>query len=135
MTKFIALTFLFTLFFGQNTSFAVAPDELTVIIETAIRNGNAQNLAQYFNTNLQLRIDGKSNVYSKRQAEAMMSDFFSLNKPVKFLITGEHVTENQISIMGTLNTKAKNFRILYRISNCKDKRLISYLEIETAEQL
>jgi len=90
---------------------------------------------QYFNTNLQLRIDGKSNVYSKRQAEAMMSDFFSLNKPVKFLITGEHVTENQISIMGTLNTKAKTYRILYRISDCNGKRLISYLEIETAEQL
>ncbi len=50
-------------------------------IRAALRNGNSRELAQYFNTSVEVGFDGDKSTYSQTQAEFVLRDFFSKQAP------------------------------------------------------
>ena len=54
-------------------------------IINALKTGNANEIAKYFDNTVEITLPEKSNSYSKSQAEVVLRDFFN-NSPVKNLI-------------------------------------------------
>jgi hypothetical protein len=50
----------------------------------AIRSGSSKDLAQFFNSSVELSFDGDKQSYSATQAEFVMKDFFAKNPPSSF---------------------------------------------------
>ena len=70
---------LFACFILHNVSFAQGqiPDGIV----SSIQNGNGPALAGFFNENVELVVDTHDDVYSKSQAQQIVSEFFKANKP------------------------------------------------------
>ncbi len=51
---------------------------------TALKNGNAAQLAKYFDTRVDISLPNKSDNFSKNQAEGILKDFFASNEVKKF---------------------------------------------------
>lgn len=50
--------------------------------EGFLKQGDARNLARYFNETIEINIEGKKQNYSRTQAEFVVKDFFSKNPPI-----------------------------------------------------
>lgn len=50
--------------------------------EGFLKQGDARNLARYFNETIEINIEGKKQNYSRTQAEFVIKDFFSKNPPI-----------------------------------------------------
>ncbi len=98
-------------------------------IESGIKSGNAKMIATFFNDNVELVILDKENVCSKEQAEVILDDFFSKNKPVDFKITRQGGTDSMYGI-GKMQTAGTNFRIYFMLKSFANKPLIVQLRIE-----
>ncbi len=99
-------------------------------VANAIRKGNSSELSKYFNENIQLKIDSKSNIYSKTQAEKILNNFFAGNKPVSFNIDSEKLRGEATVVLGNYTTENSNFRMIYRIVLTDGKNTLTYIEIE-----
>ncbi len=126
--KIISIIILVSFVFMQTQLLAQTPE--TKQIESAIRSGNSTELAKYFNSNIQLKINSKNNVYSKMQANKIINNFFVQHKPVSYQIKSEKQREDTKVILGNINTGTVTFRIIYRIVPSQGKSLITYMEIE-----
>lgn len=106
-------------------------DDITVNIAAAIRAGDANKLAQYFNTAIDLVVPGSEGTYSKSQAEMLVKSFFSQYVPVSFSINQQGSSKDgaQFSI-GTLVTKKGNFRTYFLIKKVNNTSLIHELQFE-----
>ena len=60
------------------TTAGSAANGIPTEVSTALKSGNSKELAKYFNTNIELAILEKEDVYSKTQAELIVNDFFHL---------------------------------------------------------
>lgn len=74
--------------------------------------GNAKGLSTHFDSFVQLTIDGREGTYSRKQAEAIMRDFFRQYPPKQFVIdhasdAGDGLTRYAI---GTYVSGSKKFR-------------------------
>jgi hypothetical protein len=80
-------------------------------ITAAIQAGNAKQLAQYFDNNVDITVYNKEEMYSRTQAELVIKDFFSKNTPTSFKIIHKGAS-NQGSeyAIGTLVTSVGSFR-------------------------
>src|SRR4030065_271222 len=71
-------------------------------ISTAVKTGNAGNVAKFFSENVDMRIIDKEDIYSKAQAELILKDFFSKNPIKLFSILHKSTAKNgDQSIIGT----------------------------------
>ena len=99
-------------------------------IITAIKTGDAREVAKYLDNSVEITLSEKSNSYSKRQAELVLRDFFA-NNPVKgFDVI--HQSENSSSqyCIGNLNTSNGSFRTTIFVKQKGDKQLIQELRFE-----
>ena len=79
-------------------------------IITALKAGNATEMAKYFDNTVEIMLPDKSNSYSKSQAEVVLRDFFS-NNPVKgFEILHKGENGGSQYCIGTLVTKNASYR-------------------------
>jgi len=80
-------------------------------IGLAIQTGNSRELAKYFDNTVEITIFEKEETYSKAQAEMVLKDFFTRNKPASFKIihNGTSGQGSQYGI-GTLVTDKGVFR-------------------------
>jgi len=92
------------------TSFNFLNNELERI-GLAIQTGNSKELAKYFDSTVEITIFEKEETYSKAQAEMVLKDFFTKNKPASFKIihNGTSGQGSQYGI-GTLITDKGTFR-------------------------
>jgi len=103
------------------------PDEIIV----SLKSGNAKTLSGFFNENIELDVLENENVYSKAQAQQILTNFFSQNQPVKFNIThpsGEK--EGARYVIGNLATKQGIFRVSFLLKKTGGKDFIHQLRIE-----
>ncbi len=98
-------------------------------IEKSIRIGNARELARYFNSNIELVVENHEDVYSKSQAEVILKDFFSKNKPKKFKVVHKGGEKSKF-VIGSLETEEKKFRVYFFLKSRDGKSLIHQLRIE-----
>lgn len=91
-------------------------------IISALRSGNATELSDYFDDNIELTLPDKANSYSKAQAVVILKDFFSNNGIKNFELKHKGNNGGAQFCIGTLQTKSGNFRttVFMKIKNNKD---------------
>ena len=99
-------------------------------IQTCFKNGDSKKLAEYFNKNVELVVLDNDNVYSKAQAQQIVSKFFSTNSPEEFSIIHKGGTESAKYAIGNLKTKNGNFRVYFLLKPNEGKEYIHQLRIE-----
>jgi hypothetical protein len=102
------------------------PDE----IYSALRSGNARDLAQYFNANIELAILDKEEVYSKTQAEQILKDFFCKHAPTGFTKLHEGGKDASRFVIGKLSTTKGQYRIYFLMKTINGQFAIHQFRIE-----
>jgi hypothetical protein len=105
---------------------AQVPDK----IYSALRTGNATELAQHFNNNVELVILDKEGIFSKNQAEFIIKDFFAKNKPVVYTKLHEGGKDASHFVIGQLTTTTGKFRISFFMKNINGTFAIHQFRIE-----
>lgn len=126
MKNIIKPTIIVLLLLVQGYGFAAIPTTLT----SAIKTGNANELAKYFHTNIELVIDGKEGIYSKNQAEQIVQRFFINHIPSSFEVIHEGGNTSSKYAIGSLKTNNGVFRVYFLIKFVNDKPFIHQLRIE-----
>ncbi len=126
--KFIST---FLLFISIITS-VVAVDTYDEIA-SAIRSGDAKQVATYFNPKVDLTIANQEDMYSKAQAELLVKDFFSKNQPKTFTLVHKGSSkEGTLFAVGTLTcANGKTFRTSFVIKTVQGKNMIQELRLES----
>ena len=105
-------------------------DDIPDGIITAIKKGNAGELAKYFNNSVELALSDIDDIYSKNQAELIVQDFFTKHPPQSFSILHEGGKESSRYAIGNLSTSNGKFRITILIKIKEGTPVINQLRIE-----
>lgn len=130
--KQLNILFLMILLSGNAPATAASnPDETDRKIALALSAGNAEALAAYFNTLIDLGVAGVEETYSKTQATRILQDFFRKN-PVKTYKVTRQGTSNDGSrfTIGTLEAGGKTYRVYYLLKVEGGSLLIHQLQIQ-----
>lgn len=104
------------------TAFSQASGVDNVI--SALRNGNATELAKYFDDNVEIKLPSKGDSYSRSQATVIMKDFFQ-NHPVKgFDIKFKGNNGDSEYCIGTLQTRSGTYRTTVFMANRNGKQWV-----------
>lgn len=95
-------------------------------IISALNNGDARQLSNYLNSNVELFIENKNDVFSKSQATEIITEFFRKNRVNSFQLLHKGNKDAASFVIGTLKTASGNFR-LYVLTR---KNEIQQLRIE-----
>jgi hypothetical protein len=120
--------FVGTLFFAFQAKSQI-PDEIIL----SLKSGNARDLSDYFNQNVELVVPGSDNVYSKAQAQLIVNNFFSENAPQSFSVIHQGGKEGSQYVIGNLGTKKGTFRVYFLLKKSEEKNFIHQLRIEKQE--
>jgi hypothetical protein len=105
---------------------AQVPDEILQSLKT----GNSKTLADFFNQNVEMVVLENDNVYSKAQAQQIVSKFFSSNPPENFTIIHQGGKEGAQYVIGNLITSKGTFRVYFLLKKSSGKDYIHQLRIE-----
>ena len=95
-------------------------------IMSALNSGDASQLSNYLNSNVELVIENKNDVFRKAQATEIIADFFRKNKVSGFQLLHKGNKDAASFVIGTLKTSSGSFR-LYVLTR---KNEIQQLRIE-----
>ncbi|HEX2393696.1 MAG TPA: DUF4783 domain-containing protein, partial [Bacteroidales bacterium] len=110
--------------------FAFAPTDIPQGMLDALKTGNSIQLSQYFSTSIELAIPGKEDIYSNKQAELILKDFFAKHVPSGFTILHKGGKEGSQYAIGNLTTSDGNFRVTLLIKLKENKPYIHQLRFE-----
>jgi hypothetical protein len=99
-------------------------------VVSAMRAGNAAEVAKYFDNTVEITVAQKTNSYSKKQAELVLSDFFQNNNVISFEVI--HQSENSASqyCIGNLTTNNGVYRTTIFMKQKGNKQVIQELRFE-----
>ena len=80
-------------------------------IISALNDGDADQLSEYLNANVELVIDNKNDVFSKQQATGIITDFFRKNRVSSFQSLHKGNKDAASFTIGTLKTASGNYRV------------------------
>ncbi len=100
--------------------------EVPAEILNALNSGDAGQLNNYLNTNVELFIENKNDVFSKSQSSQIITDFFRKNHVTGFQLLHKGNKDAASFVIGTLKTSSGTFR-LYILTR---KNEIQQLRIE-----
>ncbi|MDP4238789.1 MAG: DUF4783 domain-containing protein [Bacteroidota bacterium] len=120
--KLFVICSCFILAMPMNAQSIEVPSEII----TALNNGNAGQLSNYFNSSVELFIENKNDVFRKPQAAEIIADFFRKNHVNSFQLLHKGNKDAASFAIGTLKTATGNFR-LYVLTR---KNEIQQLRIE-----
>lgn len=98
-------------------------------IITGFKTGDAKTVASHFNESVEMTILERENVCSQAQAEQILKDFFSRNKPSDFQISHKG-GESSVYAIGQLLTANGNFRVYFLMKPKGSEPQIVQLRIE-----
>lgn len=99
-------------------------------IVAALKTGSADKMAKYFDSMVDVSIPGKSNTFSKGQAEMVLKDFFALNRVRSFEVQHSGSNPSSNFIIGTLTTNGGTYRTTVYMRSRGDKQLMQGIEFE-----
>ncbi len=108
---------------------AQIPDEIIL----SLKSGNAKALSEYFNQNVELVVPESDNVYSKAQAQLIVTNFFGSHSPQSFSIIHQGGKEGAQYVIGNLGTQKGTFRVYFLLKKSDGKDFIHQLRIEKQE--
>ena len=103
-------------------------------VVSALKSGNAKELAKYFNTNIDLTLIDKQDIYSKTQAEIILKEFFSKNTPTNFSVMHQGGKEGSKYVIGNLTTSTGTYRVSLFLKNQDNAQVIQQLRIESGNE-
>lgn len=112
--------------FGLTALGSAAPE----VFRTHIKKGEATQLAQYFNSSIQIAVPGKKGVFSKSQAKMILKEFFENNTPKDAKITQSGNSANGAQyVQMTLTTDKTAFEININYRQSSSQTRIHELEV------
>ena len=102
-------------------------------VVTAMRNGNASQLSKYFDNRVDISLPGKSDNYSKSQAEMILKDFFSSNEVKNFQVKHKGEQNGSQFCIGLLQTRNGNYRTKFFMKQKGDQQVVQELGFEVLE--
>lgn len=134
--KTIKVFFIASLLLAVSTLAASAQGQgnLPEGISGATKNGDATELASYFNSRIELVLPDKSGVFSKEQAQYLMKDFFANYPPSSFQIIHQGERENATFAIGRYIYNRGQYRLLFLTKSSDGKTLIHQLRIEKQDE-
>ena len=100
-------------------------------IALAIQNGAASEVAAYFASTVDLTMLESEDVYSSKQAEVILTNFFAENPPKKFELKHEGKSKvEDYYYIGVLTSASDSFRITFFLKKGGDGFQIKQLRIE-----
>jgi hypothetical protein len=130
-------------FMKKYLGFAIATVSLVLVsfaplysiddVVAAMRTGNATQLSKYFDSRVDISLPGKSDNYSKSQAEMILKDFFANNSVKNFIVKHKGEQNGSQFCIGLLQTKNGNFRTKFFMKQKGDQQLVQELGFEVME--
>jgi len=80
-------------------------------IISALNNGDAGKLSNYLNSNVELFIENRNDVFRKPQATEIIADFFRKNRVTSFQLLHKGNKDAASFVIGTLKTTSGSFRV------------------------
>lgn len=111
-------------------SWAPAPGDIPQGMIDGLKTGNSLQLSKYFNSSIELAIPGKEDIYSSKQAELILKDFFAKHVPSNFVVLHKGGKEGSQYAIGNLTTSNGNFRVTLLIKMKEGKPFIHQLRFE-----
>ncbi|MBC7423996.1 MAG: DUF4783 domain-containing protein [Ferruginibacter sp.] len=96
----------------------------------AMKTGNATQVAKFFDTNIEISINDKSNSYSKSQGELVLKDFFATNLVKSFDVIHKGENAGSQYCIGTLVTKGGTFRATIFMKQKGGQQVLQELRFE-----
>jgi Domain of unknown function (DUF4783) len=97
---------------------------------TAMKAGNATEIARFFDNTVEINMPDKSNNYSKSQAQLILKDFFSSSPVKSFEVIHKGETTGSQFCIGTLVTKSGTYRTTILMKQKGDKQLLQGITFE-----
>ncbi len=96
----------------------------------AMKTGNATQVAKFFDINIEISVNDKSNSYSKSQGELVLKDFFTTNVVKSFDVIHKGENAGSQYCIGTLVTKGGTFRATIFMKQKGDQQVLQELRFE-----
>jgi Domain of unknown function (DUF4783) len=119
-------TLITTAFLLSSFTYFISIDEVVA----AMKNGDATQIARFFDNTVELTMPDKSNNYSKNQGEIVLKDFFTTNGVKTFTVIHKGENAGSQYCIGTLVTKNGSFRTTVFMKQKNDKQLIQEIRFE-----
>ena len=100
---------------------------------SALNTGDAIELAKYFDENVELALPDKNDNYSRAQALLILKDFFSNNGIKSFEVKHKGEQEGGQFCIGTLQTRAGNFRTTVFMKMKAKKQVVKEIRFQAIE--
>ncbi len=97
---------------------------------SAMKSGNASQVAKFFDNNIEISMADKSNSYSKSQGELILKDFFATNVVKSFDILHKGENGGSQYCIGTLVTKGGSYRTTIYMKQKGDQQYLQELRFE-----
>ncbi len=86
------------------------------IIE-ALDRGSSSDLAQFFDSSIQLNLNGQQGSYSRNQAEQVLKEFFRRNPPTSFAVVYVRGGNSTLSsYVGDYQSPGRDFKVFLKVS-------------------
>lgn len=109
---------------------AAQSSEVPPEIISALDKGDAGKLSAYLNTNVELVVGNKNDVFSKQQASGIITDFFRTNKVSSFQLLHKGNKEVTSFAIGEIKTNTGNYRVYVLTRKSGNQTVIQQLRIE-----
>ncbi|MCC6258412.1 MAG: DUF4783 domain-containing protein [Chitinophagaceae bacterium] len=100
-------------------------------VVNALKNGNAEGIARYFDNTVEITLPAKSGSYSKGQAAAVLTDFFKNNPVRNFEILHKGENSGSQYCIGTLVTRNGTYRTTVFMKQKNGVHLLQEIRFET----
>src|SRR3954468_9534764 len=103
----------------------IAQDALFNPMKDALKTGNAKEVVKFFNTSVDMNVEGNVDTYSRAQAEFVLRDFFKKHPVSDFSIvhTGSSKGGLQFAI-GRYASNGESYNVLLRVKEVNGVNLI-----------
>lgn len=98
---------------------------------SALRSGNATELSKYVDDNIEITLPDKTDSYSRAQALMILQDFFSNNGVRNFEVKHKGDNGGNQFCIGTLQTKAGNYRTTIFMKSKNGKQLVKEIKFQS----
>ena len=114
-----------TVFLLAFSVFEASAQDIFAPMKDAIKTGNAKEVIKFFNSSVDMNLDGEVAMYSKAQAEFVLRDFFKKHPSTDFSIvhTGSSKGGLQFAI-GRYVSNADTFDVVIRVKEVSGAYLI-----------
>jgi len=125
--RIILLFFILSSAFVTDAQYSAALPQDAIM---AVKRSDAETLSASFNDNIEIILPHKTAVYSRKQAEMVVKDFFNKNKVSEFKLIHQGKKENASFAIANYYSDRGRFRFTFLTKNKSGKIYIHQIRIE-----